>query len=280
MRRTLVGRSLSAKILLLTMACLFLGEVLIFVPSIARFRANYLEERIAAARLASLGADDAALPEMDKADALSHAGVLALTVHGAHGRTVKLGEPVPVAADFDLRDESWDGLIRDADRGAAPSRHAPDQRTGPSLQELGTTVEITIAEAPVEVAMVDYSIRIVSVSVILSLLVAGMMIVGLQRMIVRPARPDHRDHRRVPGRPDAAVDREVTGRRDRRGGAGLLIMRLRPACRADREDRLAALGAGMSRIGHDLRNILSTAVLISDRLEASADPAVRQVRRG
>ena len=281
MRRTLVGRSLSAKILLLTMACLFLGEVLIFVPSIARFRANYLEERIAAAHLASLGADDTALPEMDKADTLlSHAGVLALTVHGAHGRTVKLGEPVPVAADFDLRDESWDELIRDAIEALLHRGMRLISVRGPSPQELGTTVEITIAEAPLWVAMVDYSIRIVSVSVILSLLVAGMMIVGLQRMIVRPLGRITETIAAFRSRPeDATVDREVTARADEIGVVEqeLAIMRHDLRAALTEKTRLAALGAGMSRIGHDLRNILSTAVLISDRLEASADPAVRQV---
>ena len=54
MRRTIFSRSLSAKILLLTVACLLIGEVLIYVPSVARFRLTYLQERIAAAHLASL----------------------------------------------------------------------------------------------------------------------------------------------------------------------------------------------------------------------------------
>ena len=54
MRRIALSRSLSAKILVLTVACVLLGEVLIYVPSIARFRLNYLQERIAAAQLASL----------------------------------------------------------------------------------------------------------------------------------------------------------------------------------------------------------------------------------
>mgnify|MGYP000267010115 FL=1 len=52
MRRIALSRSLSAKILALTVACVLLGEVLIYVPSIARFRLNYLQERIAAAQLA------------------------------------------------------------------------------------------------------------------------------------------------------------------------------------------------------------------------------------
>ncbi|MBT3887601.1 MAG: sensor histidine kinase, partial [Rhodospirillaceae bacterium] len=46
--------SLSARLLLLTIIFVMIGEVLIYVPSVAQFRVSYLEERIAAARLATL----------------------------------------------------------------------------------------------------------------------------------------------------------------------------------------------------------------------------------
>jgi signal transduction histidine kinase len=41
--------------------------------------------------------------------------------------------------------------------------------------------------------------------------------------------------------------------------------------------RLAALGAGISKISHDLRNILASAQLMSDRLASSEDPRVRKL---
>ena len=41
--------------------------------------------------------------------------------------------------------------------------------------------------------------------------------------------------------------------------------------------RLAELGAAVSKISHDLRNILATATLLTDRLNESADPEVRRV---
>lgn len=281
MRRTLFGRSLSVKILLLTMACLFLGEILIFVPSIAHFREAYLEERIAAAHLASLAVGKEDPPEMDRADMLlSHAGVLAFTIHGSHGRTVLLGEVAPVAAEFDLREESWAELIRDAFETLAHRGMRLIRVSGPSPQELGTTVEITLAEAPLWVAMVEYSARILTISVILSLLVAGMMIIGLQRMIVRPLTRITEAIATFRSRPeDATIDREVSPRADEIGVVEQEFATMRHDLRAalTEKTRLAALGAGMSRIGHDLRNILSTAVLISDRLEASADPAVQRV---
>ena len=141
-------------------------------------------------------------------------------------------------------------------------------------------VDITLPEAPMWVAMVDYSIRILTLSVVLSLLVAAMLFFGLQRMIVRPLRRITGEIAAFRSRPeDGTVDREPEPRADEIGVVEDELATMRPDLRGAlaEKTRLAALGAGMSRIGHDLRNILATAVLISDRLEGSADPAVRRV---
>lgn len=274
-------RSLSAKILLLTIACLFVGEVLIFVPAIARFRLSFLEERISAAHLASLALTDAQPPDMDKADMLlSHAGVLAFAVQGSQGRTLSLGEPVPVAAAFDLRGDGWPVLIRDTFDTLLHRGMRLIRVRGPSPQELGTTVEVTLAEAPLWVAMVDYAARILTLSVVLSVLVAAMMLVGLQRLIVHPLVRITRAIAAFRRRPeDGTSDQEPPVRHDEIGVVEQEFISMRHDLREalTEKTRLAGIGAGMSRIGHDLRNILSTAVLLSDRLEASADPAVRRI---
>ena len=49
-----VLRSLSARLLVLTIFFVMLGEVMIFAPSVGRFRITYLEDKIAAGRLAVL----------------------------------------------------------------------------------------------------------------------------------------------------------------------------------------------------------------------------------
>jgi len=48
---------LSAKLLLLTLLFVMLAEVLIFVPSVANFRINWLTDRLTAAHLAALAAE-------------------------------------------------------------------------------------------------------------------------------------------------------------------------------------------------------------------------------
>ena len=283
MRRTIVSRSLSAKILLLTVACLLVGEILIYVPSVARFRLTYLQERIAAAHLASLtlSPSPSERSDMETTDALlGQAGVLALTVHGAEGRVVMLGERAPVAAVYDLRDDRWITLIADAFATLLHRGKRLIRVLGPSPQEMGTVVDVTLPEAPMWVAMIDYSIRILTLSLVLSFLVAAMLFLGLPRMIVWPLRRITAEIGAFRSRPeDGTVDREREPRADEIGVVEDELARMRSDLRGalTEKTRLAALGAGMSRIGHDLRNILSTAVLISDRLESSADPGVRRV---
>ena len=64
-------RSLSARLLLLTILFVMLSEVLIFAPSIGRFRLVYLEERLAAGRLAILALE--ATPDHMVSEALEAA---------------------------------------------------------------------------------------------------------------------------------------------------------------------------------------------------------------
>ena len=191
MRRIALSRSLSAKILLLTVACVLLGEVLIYVPSIARFRLAYLEERIGAAHLAvlSLTPRVALQLDMDAVDALlAGAGVLEITVDSATNRPLMLGEIAPVDRIVDLQDRSWTTLIEDAFQTLAHRGARLIRVIGPAPQEAGTVVDVIMSEAAMWTAMVDYSVRIVTLSVVLSLLVAAMLFVALQRMIVRPLR--------------------------------------------------------------------------------------------
>ena len=68
--------TLSGRFLILTIIFVMLAEVLIFVPSIARFRVDYLNTRIERAQIASLAllADDMLAPELE-AELLQNAGV-------------------------------------------------------------------------------------------------------------------------------------------------------------------------------------------------------------
>lgn len=282
MRRLALRRSLSAKLLLLTMAFVLLGEVMLYVPSIARFRHNFLAERIAAAHLATLNLSpslrlDLDMDTLDKL--LSHAGVLFVSVYGNES-PMMVGEIVPYDLVVDLDDDSIPTLILGA-FGTALHRGTRLIRViGPSPQEEGTTVDIIMPEAALYHAMRAESWRILRLSVVLSLIVAAMLFLSLQRLIVEPLRRIRREIRAFRDRPeDGTADGQPSGREDEIGVVEEALAEMRQSLRQAlaEKTRLAALGAAMSRVSHDLKNILTTAVLISDRLESSADPQVRKV---
>jgi signal transduction histidine kinase len=282
MRRTALSRSLSAKILLLTIAFMLLGEVLIYVPSIARFRLDFLEDRITTAHLATLSLSrqlsfDIDLDTVDTL--LAHAGVLSITVYAPDTRLM-LGEATGVDRIYDIDDRSWPTLIRDAFDALLHRGERLIRVVGESPQEAGTLVDIILPEAALWVAMVDYSIRILNLSIVLSVVVAALLFLSLQRLIVQPLRRITAELALFRDRPeDSTADIPPPDRADEIGVVEHAVADMRHGLRRAlaEKTRLAALGSAMSRIGHDLKNILSPAVLISDRLETSADPAVRRM---
>src|ERR1700674_6079699 len=79
---------LSGKLLLLTIPLVMIAEVLIYVPSIANFRMNRLNVRLAAANTAALVLD--AAPSGIGPDSL--AGEILNSI-GAHAAAVNMGQP-------------------------------------------------------------------------------------------------------------------------------------------------------------------------------------------
>lgn len=284
-RRVRLSTGLSARLLMLTVLFVMLSEVLIYVPSIARFRKDDLEERIAKAHLAVLALeatpDNMVDRELETA-LLSHADAYAIVLTDADRRTLMLGEygPPPVNLEIDLREE---GIWRMVSQAFA-TLFQPNSRilkvTGTSPAQPGATVEVTIDERPLRDAMHAFSIRILTLSIIISLLTAGLVFFSLQWLMVRPivqltdAMMRFREHPE-----DEAATLQPSRRRDEIGVAQreLAVMQdqIRTALR--QKSRLAALGAAMARINHDLRNALSTAAMASDRLSVIPDPEVQRL---
>jgi signal transduction histidine kinase len=275
------GRSLSARLLLLTTAFLLVGEILIFLPSIARFRQVYLEERIAAAHLATIGlAHEGEQPNSAVEDALlTHAGVLSVTV-ARDQPVLMLGLEAPVDATFQLGGESWVELILAAMETLRHGGQRVIRVVGPAPMAYGTTIAVTLTEVPLHAAMTDYAWRILLLSLVLSAIVAALLFIALRQLIVRPLTQITERLARFREQPaDESVDRAPSPRRDEIG----IVDREFDAMTRDlrqalaQKTRLAALGEAVSKLNHDLRNILSTALLVSDRLERSQDPAVQAV---
>jgi signal transduction histidine kinase len=282
LRLPALHRSLSARLLVLTIAFVLIGEVLIYVPSISRFRLVYLEERIAAAHLATLSleaSDDVGLPDELEAELLDHAGVQSVTLRTPTAHLM-LGELPPVDRIYDLREAGPYRLIVDAFRTLRAGGARTIRVIGISPMAPAVIVDVSLAERGLWNAMVGYSWRILNLSLIISVLTAILVYASLQLLIVRPLRRVSESvvaFRRHPE--DAGSDLPPVGRGDEIGVVQNEIARMQKGLRSAlaQKARLAALGGAVGKINHDLRNILATVMVLSDRLEQSADPKVRRV---
>jgi signal transduction histidine kinase len=275
-------RSLSARLLVLTMAFVLLGEVLIYVPSIARFRKAYLDERIAAAHLATLSLEaspDGRISEELEQELLSQAGVLSVTLREPAAELM-LGKLPPVEQVFDLSSAGPAELIGDAFESLWHGGTRTIRVIGPSPARPSVLVDISLHERGMWNAMVGYSWRILTLTVILSLVTALLVYGALQLMFVRPVRRITDSVIAFRSRPeDASVNLPPSERRDEIGLVQTELSNMQRALRTAlaQKTRLAAVGIAVSKINHDLRNILATAQLVSDRLAQSADPEVRRL---
>jgi len=273
---------LSARILLLSIAFLLLGEILIFLPSIARFRLVYLQEIGARAHLATLPLDrSGTVPvPMEIEDALlSNVGALRIQVIRPEGELV-LGPPVPVDRTFDLASASWLELILDALETLRFRGERLIRIRLPAEMEAGAEVVVTLPEAALWYEMVGYARRILLLSLVLSAFLATLLFLALRRTMIAPLERITAHLHRFRRHPeDAAHDLEPSGRSDEIGIVEAEIAAMQKEIRRAllQKTRLAALGAAVARIQHDLKNMLAGAILISDRLEASGDPRVREI---
>jgi len=174
----------------LTIFFVMLAEVLIYVPSIARFRATFLEERLVNAHLAvlalqempsmapSLRFDDR--PEFEE-ELLRNVGVFSIAFSKPNRGMLLLAREVPrrVDATYDLREAGPWQLIYDA----FDTLTGPDYRLlrviGTSKRDSEATVEVVLDQRPLYYAMIDYSERILILSLIISLITAALVYVSL-----------------------------------------------------------------------------------------------------
>lgn len=277
-------RGLSGKLLALTIAFVMLGEVLIFLPSIANFRIQWLKGRVTQAETAVLAA--AAAPGRIVADDLRNeilrgAGVIAVSLDRGEERQLTLqSDPGTLtAATYDLREIRWLPAIADAFAVMLRSgeRAITITDTPPSMGS--GVIAVTLHESHLRAAMLRFGVNILILSLILSGIVAGLVFAALHVVLLRPIKRITRNMVSFRENPeDRSRIIAPSPRRDEIGMAERELHGLQSELQAmlQQKTRLAALGLAVSKVSHDLRNMLSSAQLISDRLTAAEDPTVKR----
>ena len=284
-RRRSPAFGLSWRILGLVIIGVMIAEILIFLPSIARFRSVYLSQLIESGTLAALALDatpDNMVTEEVKRNLLNHARVdaVVLVEPNKPKRALMNIEPKPTMPSYNLKEQGalmliWDALTAMAHNGPRYMRVG-----GESMRLPNAMVWIVADELPMRIAMYGYASRILVLSIIIALFTAFLLYLALRWLVIRPLQDLSADmvaFRRAPEEPGA--ERPPVNRHDEIGVLDREFQNLQRELRASlrQKSRLAEVGAATNKINHDLRNMLSTARLLSDRLARSDDQRTRSL---
>jgi signal transduction histidine kinase len=282
-RRRSPAFGLSWRILALVVTAVMTAEILIFLPSIARFRVVYLEQLIESGTLAALALDatpDNMVTEEVKRSLLDNARVdaVVLVEPDKPKRALMNVEPRPEMPGFNLMERSAVGLVWDALAAMTYDGSRYIRVGGDSMRLPNAMVWIVADELPMRIAMYAYAGRILALSVIIALFTAILLYLGLRWLVIRPLQDLSSDMTAFRRAPEAAgTARAPTRRNDEIGVVDREFQNLQREIRASlrQKSRLAEIGAATNKINHDLRNMLSTARLLSDRLARSGDERTR-----
>lgn len=282
-----LATGLSARLLVLTVIFVMLAEVLIFVPSVARDRLAYLEDRLDAARLAVFALEatpDNVVSQSLANELLANVGAHGIAVHEEDATLMIASQMPPVPnATFDLRGVGMFTLMRDALMALPRTDNRILRVMDVSPKEPGVTVEVLLDERPLRAEMWAFARQLFGVSLVISLITALLVYVSLQWLLVAPMR--RLTQGMIKFREDPADATRVikpANRRDELGQAEreLAVMQETVRQALGQKERLAALGAAVTKINHDLKNILATMRVLADGIAASAAPELRRVAPG
>ncbi|HYC67123.1 HAMP domain-containing sensor histidine kinase [Brevundimonas sp.] len=272
--------ALAWRLLALTFIFTVVVEVLIIAPSAASFHERWLLDRLQSAELASVGVE--ALPysavEDDVAEQLLAIGGVQAVVVGDQGvRRLLLQAPnLPRTPDLiDLRQnrpvtrilDPWRTLSGHPDRSIRVQAR-PRYRSG-------DFIEILAPAQPLKMELRAFLLNSLLMSLLISLVAGGLLYGGLAFLVLQPLRRVTRSIERFALDPEAEGD-PPGDRHDEIGRVERELARMQDEVRQSLRSRarLVALGEAVAKINHDLRNMLTSAQIASERLADSPDPIV------
>jgi len=280
------GRALglTAIVLAITISFVLLAMGLFYVFRLSAFREIWLHNKLVTAQAAAeafLPKPGIRAPNDLAVKILTAVGVKSIAVSGGEGvREILAVDRAPTPAKtFRLSDDT----VLDSISQAFHALFAPPGttiRVADALPRRGDVVEVTLDETPLVAAMWRVSNTFLTISLMIAAVVTCVLWVALWQLVLRPVRrltsniiafgENPQDVSRViapSGRPDE-IGRAETA---------LATMQNSLAHELAQRKRLAELGMAVARINHDLRNILTAAQLISDRLAAIPDPLAQRL---
>lgn len=264
-----------------------LAEILIYVPSIANYRKTWLEERLAAAQIAILAieaAPDYMVSEMLSRELLQSAGVVAISRQKDDSRRLILAsdQSLNVEERYDLRRPGFWILIRDAFKTMLHGH--PHKKlveiSGYMNDESMDELQIIFDEEVLCHDMMAFSRNVLLLSIIISLITASLVYYSLLRTLIRPIKKITASMIAFRNAPEDSTRTLAPDKRTDEIGvvmSELAVMQTDIRKALHQKTHLANLGIAVSKINHDLRNMLGAAQLMSDHLGTIDDPVVKKL---
>ena len=279
------AKSLSARLLVLTVSFVMLAEIFVFAPSVARFRIDWLKAHLDSGYLAALALEatpDQMIPDDLQKQLLSNAGIEAVILR-LEGRKLLLQRddmPAKVDKNVDLTDFSIPMAVMEGLSTLSQTDDRMLRVVGMPSMAPDFEIEILVHEKSLTDAMRNFGWRVFGLSLMISFFTAGLVYFALNRLMVRPMRSLTRDMIRFRENPQDKSSLIAPGVRDDEIGVArqeLAIMQQDIQAMLNQRRRLAALGTAATKISHDLRNALATSMLMTEQLAKSQDDEVRAV---
>lgn len=270
-RLRLPARSLSRRLAGLAVAVALSMQALVFLPSLARARLAWFEQRIHDAQIAALSA-------VVSGNAIDRATRL-----GEPGRgMVPPGKALPDPVAINPREESFvagmahavGDLFRDGDQPMTIEARGPLVGTA--------TVTVVLRQRELHRVLVDHARRMGLISLLVAAMAGASLYAAMLALLVRPIRRLTDCIATVRADPERSVPLDPAMLPSRPGdeiaAAGRELAAMQHELRAAlwRDARLAALGTAMAKISHDMRGTLSPALLTAERLQMSQEPSIRR----
>lgn len=274
---------LSAKLLLLTVLFVMLSEVMIYVPSIANFRNNWLNQRLTTAGVAAtvLVETNTVTPRLQE-ELLNSTGAVAISLdEGSRRRLIAISSsPLTIDSTADMGAMSPQRAIAESFAVLLGDGSGLMRVVGLSQMGSGVRVDMVLPEKLLRDDMLAFSVRILGLSIFISAITATLVYFSLRWLFLRPMQRLTTSMARFAEAPDDASRIIVpSARRDEVGDAERRLASMQKTLKETlgQQRHLADLGLAVSKINHDLRNLLASAQLFSESLERIPDPTAKRL---
>jgi signal transduction histidine kinase len=278
-------QSLSVRLFVLVVSVILLVEGLIFIPGLQHERTRWLQERFRDAQIVMLATDTAqaspAQAEMrGRLQGLANAEMIRTLLRD---RTAILIKPLPPTATepaIDLDQETWTNSFLRALGGLVLPSNRRLEVVGTS--PLGTRLDLVVPQAPLARFLRRYTLRYATISAAVALITGTLMFIALNQILVVPLRRIARSIAAFRDDPERAAPLDAERISPLSEDEITMVGRELSAMQAElrtalwRNARLAAVGTAVAKMSHDLRGVLSSALLVADRLTMSQDDKTRQ----